>query len=163
MSEYKHSLTFRVRRYCNETHVPIANPASSAQLGGTRYHYRSYIRVRTVLRKCEDEQTDTHTETDTQTCVTNIHFASASPHAKCNNIVSLVFSVTVMCLDSAGVQLDKIPRALIALYISFDRRRRLFIARLEFIVRFRAMAPSMFYSHGFLRNTNLSAVTSCTT
>ena len=32
-----------------------------------------------------DRQTDTHNETHTQTRVTNIHFASSTTHAKCNN------------------------------------------------------------------------------
>jgi len=39
-SEYKHSLTFRVRRCCrnNEIRAPITNPPNSAQLEGTSYH-----------------------------------------------------------------------------------------------------------------------------
>jgi len=38
----------------------------------------SYIRVRAVVRDCGEGHTDTHT------AVTNIHFALATPHAKCN-------------------------------------------------------------------------------
>jgi len=36
-SEYKHSLTFRVRCCChsNETRAPVANPPNSSQLEGT--------------------------------------------------------------------------------------------------------------------------------
>ena len=40
----------------------------------------SYIQVHAVVWECGEGQT----ETDTQTAVTNIHFASATPHAKCN-------------------------------------------------------------------------------
>jgi len=48
---------------------------------------RSYIRVRAVVWECGEEQTDT------QMAVTSIHFASATPHAKCNEEEE-----TVMCL-----------------------------------------------------------------
>jgi len=41
----------------------------------------SYIRVSAVVWECGKGQTDTHT----QTAVTNIHFASATPQVKCNN------------------------------------------------------------------------------
>jgi len=42
-SEYKHSLTFRIRTmlsqaHSNETHAPIANPPNNAQLRGIPYH-----------------------------------------------------------------------------------------------------------------------------
>jgi len=37
--------------------------------------------VRAVVWECGEGQTDT--QEDTQTAVTNIHFASAAPHAKC--------------------------------------------------------------------------------
>jgi len=43
----------------------------------------SYFRIRAVLWECRKGQT--HTHTDTQTCVTNIHFVSSTIHAKCNN------------------------------------------------------------------------------
>jgi len=57
-SEYKHSLTFRVRRYVvNETRAPIANPPNSAQLEGTPYHSPSYIRIRAVTWECGEGQT----------------------------------------------------------------------------------------------------------
>ena len=35
------------------------------------------------MRPRTDGQTDRHIHTDTQTRVTNIHLASATPHAKC--------------------------------------------------------------------------------
>ena len=52
----------------------------------------TYIRVRAVVWHCgerqahrqTDRQTDTHT--DAQTAVVTIHFASATPHAKCNEV-----------------------------------------------------------------------------
>ena len=39
---------------------------------------QSYIRVRAVVWACGEWQTDT------QTCVTNVHFTSSTTHAKCN-------------------------------------------------------------------------------
>ena len=69
--------------HSNETRAPIANPSNSAQLDGTRTIPPTYIRVRAVVWECGEGQTDRHT--DTQTAVTIIHFASATPHAKCNN------------------------------------------------------------------------------
>jgi len=66
----------------NETRAPIANPPNSAQLEGIRIRTipPSYIWVRAVvgMRRGTDRQTDT------QTAVANIHFASAMLHAKCN-------------------------------------------------------------------------------
>jgi len=59
----------------NETRAPIAYMPNSAQLGRTPYHSPSYIRIRAVVWECGEGQTDRHT--DTQTAVTNIHFASA--------------------------------------------------------------------------------------
>jgi len=77
--EYKQSLTFRVRRYSNETRAPIANPPNSAQIEGTIYTIPlSYIRVHALVWECGKDR-----HTDTQTAVANIHFASAMPHAKC--------------------------------------------------------------------------------
>jgi len=63
--------------HSNETCAPIANPPNSAQLEGTPTIPPSYIRVRALVCECGERQT--------QTCVTNIHFASATPHAKCND------------------------------------------------------------------------------
>jgi len=71
--------------HSNETRAPIANPPNNAQLQGTFYHSPSYIRVRAVVWECGEGQTDRLT--DTQMAVTNIHFASATPHAKCTNDV----------------------------------------------------------------------------
>ena len=69
--------------HSNETRAPIANPSNSAQLEGTPYHSltldpgpRSSVGMR--------RGTDRHT--DTQTAVTNIHFASATLHVKCNKV-----------------------------------------------------------------------------
>jgi len=62
----------------NETRAPVANPPDSAQLEGTPYHSTNlHPGPHTVVWECGDEQTDT------QTAVTDIHFASASPDAKC--------------------------------------------------------------------------------
>ena len=69
--------------HSNATRAPIANPPNSAQLGGSLYHAPklhpgacSSVGVR--------PQTDRQRDTDTQTSVTTIHFASSTTHAKCN-------------------------------------------------------------------------------
>ena len=67
----------------NETHAPIANPPNSAQLGAASTTPPSNIRVRGVVSMCGRGQT--YTQTDTQTRVTTIHFASSTTHAKCSN------------------------------------------------------------------------------
>ena len=59
----------------------MANPPNSAQLQGTPTIPPTYIRVRAVVWNAAR---DRQTHTDTQTAVTNIHFASATPHVKCN-------------------------------------------------------------------------------
>jgi len=87
-------LTFHVRvmlpQQRNATRAPTANPPNSAQLGDSLYHspsYIGYIRVCAVVWACGRGQTDTHTnrQTDTQTRVTTVHFASCTTHAKCNH------------------------------------------------------------------------------
>ena len=72
-----------LRYHSNETRVPTANPPNTAQLEGTPTIPPSYVRVRAVVWKCGERQTARHT--DTQTTVAHIHFASAMPHAQCNN------------------------------------------------------------------------------
>ena len=70
--------------HSNATRTPIANPPNSAQLGGIPYHYPSYIRVRAVVwAYCRGQ-------TDTQTRVTTIHFASSTTRTKCNDSVTLM-------------------------------------------------------------------------
>jgi len=73
-SEYKHSLTFRVRVCChsNKARAPIANPPNSAQIQGTPYPSPKY------LRPCSSVAMRPRTDTHTQTRVTNIHFASST-------------------------------------------------------------------------------------
>jgi len=63
--------------HSNETRTSIANSPNSVQIEGTLYHSPklhpgpcSSVRMRRA--------------TDRQTAVTNIHFASATPRAKCN-------------------------------------------------------------------------------
>ena len=60
--------------HSNETRAPIANRSISAQLEDIPTIPASYIRVRAVLWECGEGQT--HGQTDTQTRVANIHFAS---------------------------------------------------------------------------------------
>jgi len=62
--------------HSNETHATIANLPNTAQLKGTPTIPPSYIEVCAVVWECGKGQTDT------QTAVANIHFASAMPPAK---------------------------------------------------------------------------------
>jgi len=64
----------------------------------------SYIRVRAIVFACGRGQTDR--QTDRQTHVTTIHFASSTTHAKCNNQRGLV----ELLLDRRG---DDIRREMI--------------------------------------------------
>jgi len=72
--------TFAFCFHSNATRAPIANPPNSAQLG-----------VSPTIPKLHPGQCRnvgmrprTETQTDTQTHVTTIHFASSTTHAKCN-------------------------------------------------------------------------------
>ena len=75
--------------HSNETRAPIANPPNSAQLEGTPTIPPTYIWVRAVVWECREGQTDT------QTAVTTIHFASATPHANCNEKSRFVYSAAL--------------------------------------------------------------------
>ena len=74
-------LGFALCCHSNATRAPIANAPNSAQLGGASTVPPSYIRVRAVVWADGRGQTDR--QTDTQTRVTTIHFASSTTHAKC--------------------------------------------------------------------------------
>jgi len=63
--------------HSNKTRAPIANPPNGAQLDDTPTIPPSYIRVRAVVWDYGEGQTDT------QTAVTDIHFASTMLHAEC--------------------------------------------------------------------------------
>jgi len=76
-------LGFALCCHINATRAPIANPPNSAHLGAASTMPPSYIRVRAVVWAYSRGQTDT--QTDTQTRVTTIHFASSMTHAKCYN------------------------------------------------------------------------------
>jgi len=75
-------LGFALCCHSNATRAPIANPPNSAQLGDSLCHAPSYIRVRAVVWAYGRGQTDTQTQTDTR--VTTIHFASSTTRVKCN-------------------------------------------------------------------------------
>ena len=71
----------------NETRAPIANPPNSAQLEGTPYRLQKLHPgpcSSVGMRRGTDRQT-TDIQTNTQTRVTNIHIASSTTRAKCNN------------------------------------------------------------------------------
>ena len=74
------------------TRAPIANPPNSAQLGGSLYHAAKLHPgpCSSVGVQRGQTETQTYTQTDTQTCVTTIHFASSTTHAKCNNNKDLI-------------------------------------------------------------------------
>ena len=77
--------------HSNETRTPITNLPNSARLEGTSYHSSNLHPdpcSSVGMRRGTDRQTDA------QTTVTNIHFASAMPHAKCN---SLFFTGSTVC------------------------------------------------------------------
>jgi len=69
--------------------VAIATqPVHRLQIRPIMHNYRashttppSYIRVRAIVQACDRGQT--HTQTDTQTRVTTIHFSWSTTHAKC--------------------------------------------------------------------------------
>jgi len=51
--------------HSNETRAPIANPPNTAQLEGTPTIPASYIPVRAVVWECDQGQTDTQRDTET--------------------------------------------------------------------------------------------------
>jgi len=69
--------------HSNKTRAPIANPPNSAQLEGTPYHFPK-LHPGPCSSVGMRRGSGTHRQTDTQTRVVNIHFASATPHVKCN-------------------------------------------------------------------------------
>jgi len=83
-------LGFMLCCHSNATHAPIANPPNSAQLGGSLYHAPKLHRVRAVVWAYSRGQTDT------QTRVTTIYFASSTTHAKCNYSSTFYHE---LCLD----------------------------------------------------------------
>ena len=70
----------------SEARAPTANPPNSAQLEGTPTIPPTYTRVRAVVWECGEGQTGRHTDRHEHLdgC-DHIHFASATPHAKCND------------------------------------------------------------------------------
>jgi len=81
-----YSLTFRIRVMLPQQH----NLPNSAQLWGIPYHSPklhpgSCNSVGMRLR--------TDRQTDTETRVTTIHFASSTTHAKCNNIIAIITTI----------------------------------------------------------------------
>ena len=66
--------------HSNASRAPIANPPNSAQLGAPLTIPPSYIRVHVVVWACGDGQT----------CVTKMHFASSTTHAKCKQVVKVI-------------------------------------------------------------------------
>jgi len=71
--------------HSNETRAPIANLHKSAQLEGTPYH-SSNLHPGPCSSVGMRRWTDRHTDRPAQTAVTTIHFASATPHAKFNEV-----------------------------------------------------------------------------
>jgi len=74
-----HKRGFALCCHSNATGAPIANPLSSAQLGGSLHHA-----PKLHLGPCSS--VGVQPRRDTQTCMTTIHFASSMTHAKCKNV-----------------------------------------------------------------------------
>ena len=72
--------------YSNATRAPIANPPNSAQLGGSLYHAP---KLHPGPWSSVGVRPRTGRQTETQTRVTTIHFASSTTHAKCKNNYSI--------------------------------------------------------------------------
>jgi len=69
--------------HSNETCAPIANPSNSGQLEGIPYH-SSKLHPGPCCSVGMWPQTDRPTHTHGHSHVTNIHFASSTTRAKCN-------------------------------------------------------------------------------
>ena len=74
---------FGVCCHSNEIHTPIANPPNSAQLQSTPYHFPK-LHPGPCSSVGMRRRTARHTHTGTHMHVTITHFATATPHAKCN-------------------------------------------------------------------------------
>ena len=68
--------------HSNATRAPIANPPNSAQLGGIPYHCP---KLHAGPCNSVSMRPRTDRQTDRQTRITTIHFASPTTHAKCKN------------------------------------------------------------------------------
>jgi len=82
----RHITKFALCCHSNATRAPIANLPNCAQLGSSHYYFHKLHPgpCNSVgIRPWTDRQT--HTQTDTQTHVTTIYFASSMTHTKCNN------------------------------------------------------------------------------
>jgi len=105
VEHYKHSLTFRVRRCV----VIATKPVHRLQIRPIVHNHRrhpiiTYNYSLTItpnlhpgpcssvgMRRGTDRRTDRQTDTQTQTAVTTVHFASAAPHAQCNDVAAAGF------------------------------------------------------------------------
>jgi len=67
----------------NEIRAVIANPPKYCTTRGHPYHSS---KLHVGLCSSVGMRRGTDTQTDTLTTVVTIHFASAAPHAKCNNV-----------------------------------------------------------------------------
>jgi len=86
-SALENSLTTTRHRALPQQRNPCTD-CKSAQQCTTRGHALpdpSYIRVGVIVWACGCGQTDRHTDTHTQTCMSTIHFASSTTHKKCND------------------------------------------------------------------------------
>jgi len=87
--------------HSHETQAPIANVPNSAQLEGTPTIPPSYPCPCSSVGMRRGTHRQTHT--DTQTSVTNRHFASAMPHSKCNE---MTMSVTLShCFNATSTDI----------------------------------------------------------
>jgi len=85
-----------------------ADPPNSVQLEGTPTILPTYIQVHAVVWECGEGQTHTHM------AVTTIHFASATPRAKCNKSNPMPGSGYIVTDNQSG----HVPKE-VALFISY--------------------------------------------
>jgi len=91
-------LGFALCCHSNATGALIANPPNSAQLGGSLYQALKLYPgpcSSVGVRPRTDRHRQTDRQTDTQTRVTTIHFASSTTHAKCNNSIRCYLYYTI--------------------------------------------------------------------
>jgi len=95
-----HRLPIRAALCCHSDNTRLANPSNSAQLGAPLpFPQVTSGPVQHCGRAAADRHRHTGRQTDRQIRVTNIHFASSTTHAQCNQLV-LKMSVLSLYLNN---------------------------------------------------------------
>ena len=118
-SKYKHSLTFRVRRYAVIAMKPM-HRLESAQQCTTRGHPLPFRQLTSgLVELCGNAARDIQTDTQ-RTAVTTIHFASATPHAKYNYDLLTTASHTYLLHGTCTPSLNFARHFMVALWNRAD-------------------------------------------